>query len=299
MHSLEKDTKNRDLGMKKHTCRICGTQGEFQSYLVREMMQGTKEEFEYFVCGNCNCLQIAEVPEDLGKYYGENYYSFSLEEQADYQYEKPVECTYKMLDVGCGSGAWLLGKAQEGCGNLYGCDPFLQRDLHFGDRVHIRNCSIHEMEGDGTFDGIHMGDSFEHVTDPLEVLQSARRLLAPDGRLLMTIPTYPNIAMELFGTHWYQLDAPRHIFLHSLKSLEILGKKSGMKILDVQYDSNNSQFIRSFFYQHGVPFSEITSSLIREYFTFEQYNKMKQTAEEMNQKGYGDHMTVIWIKDED
>lgn len=298
MELLQKDMTDRNLGMRPHICRICGAQGEFASYLAREMMQNTRDEFEYFVCGSCECLQIAEVPENLGNYYGENYYSFSLKEQADYQYEEPVTCTYKILDVGCGSGAFLFAQARSGCGNLFGCDPFLDHDIQYGDRVHIRKCSIHEMDGDGTFDGIRMGDSFEHMTDPLDVLASARRLLAPDGKLWMSIPTYPNAAMEMFGSHWYQLDAPRHIFLHSLKSLEYLGQKSGMKMTEVVYDSNNSQFLRSFFYERGVPFHEITADLIRQYFTNIDILKMDQAAKDLNKKGYGDHMHVTWMKDD-
>ena len=46
---MEKDQTNRNLGLKKHKCRICGEEGMFQSYLVREMLKGTRDEFEYFV----------------------------------------------------------------------------------------------------------------------------------------------------------------------------------------------------------------------------------------------------------
>jgi len=298
MPYLQKDTKDRNLGMKLHTCKVCGAQGEFQSYLVREMMKGTRDEFEYFVCGNCNCLQIAEVPGNLGDYYGENYYSFALQEQADYKYTAPVSNKDKILDVGCGSGGWLFGKAQAGYGNLYGCDPFLEKDIQFGDRVHIRKCTIHEIEGDGSFDGIRMSDSFEHMSDPLEALQSVHRLLKPYGVLTMDIPTYPNVAFELFETHWYQLDAPRHIFLHSLKSLEVMGEKSRMKIVKAEYNSNNSQIIRSFFYQHGVPFWELNSELVSAYFSNEEIVKIAQSSEEANRNGYGDHVRVIWMRED-
>lgn len=295
MAELKKDKTNRNLGKQPHICRICGAEGEFDTYLVREMMQGTKEEFPYFVCGRCQCLQIVSIPENLGDYYGNDYYSFQVPENPNMQFTAPVTHMKKVLDVGCGGGAWPVQKAMEGWGNLYGCDPFLEKERHYGQRVTIYNCSIHEIEGEGTFDIIHMNDSFEHMTDPLEVLQSARRLLKPDGVLYMDIPTYPNIAFERFGTHWYQLDAPRHIFLHSKESINWLAKASGMKVMKIRYNSNDSQFVRSYFYQHGVPFFE-QSELLGKYFSRKDFEKFKEEAATWNEKEYGDHMEIYWQK---
>ena len=40
-------------------------------------MYGLPETFKYFQCGQCGCLQIARAPDDLVRYYGDQYYSFS------------------------------------------------------------------------------------------------------------------------------------------------------------------------------------------------------------------------------
>ena len=58
-----------------HKCRICGWTGDAETLTVREMMYHTREEFQYFECGNCHCLQITEVPDNLADYYGDSYYS--------------------------------------------------------------------------------------------------------------------------------------------------------------------------------------------------------------------------------
>lgn len=292
---LEKDTTNRSLGRKPQVCRICGAKGKFKTVLAREMMQGTGDAFPYFECDRCHCLQIVSVPENLGDYYGDGYYSYQVEEAPDMVFETPVTDTRRILDVGCGAGAWLLEMARQGFGNLYGCDPFLARDRRYGDRVTIRSCSIHEMAGEGVFDQIRMSDSFEHMTDPLEVLKSVRRLLKDDGELRMTIPTYPNIAFEQYGPHWYQLDAPRHIFLHSKQSLAYLAEKSGLVVSDVCYNSNNSQFIRSYLYQHGIPFYE-QQDFIGRCFDGKQIARLDRASMVANARENGDHMEVRWRK---
>lgn len=289
---LVKDSKNRDMGEREHTCRICGAKGRFKSYLVKEMMKGTGHEFEYFVCPECICLQLADIPDNLGYYYGDDYYSMSDELESDIRFTVPTNHYEKILDVGCGIGKWLYEMAQKGYCNLYGCDPFVENDIKYGDRVDIRKCDITSISGDGSFDIIRMSDSFEHMTNPLEVMKSVHRLLKDGGVAMLSIPTYPNIAFEMFGTYWYQLDAPRHIFLHSLKSLKYLADRCDMRIVNAEYDSNNSQIIRSFFYQNGVTFNDITDELVARYFTAQDIKNADLISEKSNIDGCGDHMLV-------
>ncbi len=290
---MRPDTTQRSLGKRPHRCRVCADEGDFASYLVREMMQGTEDEFEYFVCDRCKCMQIAQVPEDLDRYYGEGYFSFEMKEEPDKQYEKPVQNTYKILDVGCGSGEWLVRLAEDGCGSCFGCDPFIEKDLRYGERVFIRKCSIHEMSGDHSFDYIHMGDSFEHMTDPLETLMSVKRLLKPGGILEMTLPVFPNIAFERYGAHWYQLDAPRHIILHSVDSLRYLADKSGLTVDEIQYNSTMAQFLVSYFYSQGVHYGDISTDLVYEHFTDGQITDMQRLADKSNEEAYGDRAVVF------
>jgi hypothetical protein len=63
--------------MSSVTCRICGNEDDNQAYQVKEKMFGFRDEFTYFECSICGCLQISEIPENISKYYPLNYYSFS------------------------------------------------------------------------------------------------------------------------------------------------------------------------------------------------------------------------------
>src|ERR1035437_10617754 len=57
-------------------CRICQSAEVSLSVVTREMMFGLRDEFTYFECAVCGCVQIQDIPADLGRYYPQNYYSF-------------------------------------------------------------------------------------------------------------------------------------------------------------------------------------------------------------------------------
>lgn len=293
---IKPDNTERDMKLRAHKCGVCGSQGMFQSYLVSEMMYKTGDDFEYFICPECECLQIGSIPDNLSRYYKNDYYSYNIGDATSIVLpSEPLKMT-KILDIGCGNGDWLRKCAGNGYGNLYGCDPFIESDIKYGEVVNIRKCTIHEIEGAGSFDYIRMSDSFEHVTDPAEVLLSARNLLKEDGIIELSIPTYPNIAFDMFGPYWCQLDAPRHIFLHSEKSIRFLAKKSGLNVTEIKYDSDAGQIIGSFFYQHNVSFYDIDEQLIRRYFSEQERNEIEILSKEANEKHYGDHMKVYLEK---
>jgi SAM-dependent methyltransferase len=58
------------------TCRICLNEAANGTYEAREMMFGFRDRFTYFQCTRCGCLQIAEFPPNMAKYYPETYYAY-------------------------------------------------------------------------------------------------------------------------------------------------------------------------------------------------------------------------------
>ena len=192
-----------------------------------------------------------------------------------------------ILDVGCGAGDYLTQLRRIGYKHLFGCDPFLQHDLAYGEEIKIYKKTIHKM--DGSYDMIFMNDSFEHVTDPHEVMESIKRLLAPNGIARIAIPVYPNVAYDMFGTDWYQLDAPRHIYLHSEQSMELLALKHDLQIAKVEYDSNASQIFRSYLYSKGIPFHDQKMRMLIEEWGEQEVEEIEQVTKEANERKYGDH----------
>ncbi len=109
---------------------------------------------------------------------------------------------------------------------------------------------------DGEWDIITFHHSFEHVPDPSNVLRTVKRLLAPQGVCVLRVPTVPCWAWEHYGTNWVQLDAPRHLFLHSPDSIAVLAANSGLELFNTVYDSTRFQFSGSEKLARGVPLRE-------------------------------------------
>jgi len=274
-------------------CRICDWEGETELIQAREMMIGTRQKFDYFVCPICSCLQIDKVPENLGEYYNNStYYSFGKPDGSKMDIEEKTK--NRILDVGCGAGAFLCQLYREGHVNLTGCDPYLEDDIEYENGVKIYAKTIHEMEGE--YDVIYMMDSFEHVLDPHEVFESVHRLLAPQGLFFLRLPVFPNIAYDMFGADWYQLDAPRHICLHSTKSLDVLAQKHNFVLAESKWTSGGWMIERSYMYKKDIPFWEQTEEMFDNFFPPEVHKEIIKNAAVANENKYGDHADFIYYK---
>lgn len=314
-------------------CRICGNGTGNIPLLAREMMFGTRAEFQYFQCASCQCLQIETVPSDIASHYPTSYYSFSpsgpkgepawrralksaaLRYRLDGQgiwgglaallFELPQEIASwlaasgarqasRLLDVGSGQGVLLRQLAGWGFTSLTGADPFVSADLSYPDGVRVLRRSLSELNGE--FDCVMMHHSFEHMDRPQEVLTAARRLLAPGGKVLLRIPLCSSAAFREYGVDWVQLDAPRHFFLHSRKSMTLLAENCGFSVESVFYDSKAFQFWGSEQYRRGIALrapQSYAESRRRSVFSPREISDWEARARKLNAEEDGDQAGFI------
>ena len=59
------------------SCPACGSVGISRTFVVREMMFGTGDSFEYVECEKCSTVRLLDVPHDLSPFYRTDYYSIA------------------------------------------------------------------------------------------------------------------------------------------------------------------------------------------------------------------------------
>ncbi|MCZ4223764.1 class I SAM-dependent methyltransferase [Pedobacter rhodius] len=301
-------------------CRICKAPfGE--SLVVKEMMFGFRDEFKYQQCSLCGCLQIAELPVNISKYYPPYYYSFTantavLKRQSYFKrlfgyfrlkklfktnrpvlkYLKPVKIAFsdKILEIGCGKGQQICNLFNIGFENIEGVDKFIPEEIDHGFGVKIMKKDLVELQPN-QYDLIIMNHVLEHMDQQQEVLKNCRSLLKEQGCLMIAIPVIAE-AFNIYKANWVQLDAPRHFFLHTVKSMSILAQQTGFEIRNTYFDSASFQFWASELYQRDIPLFSIENDYqaypFEKIFSEEEIETFEMRSRQLNEKEMGD--TVVF-----
>ena len=314
-------------------CKICGKSDGNKLHKVKEMMFGTREELDYSECSKCDCLQLLNPPEDMTKYYPNNYKAYTplsipskifgilkhtLRQKRNFSdltgngllrnilnnffpstlfqilRKTGIGSQSKILDVGCGTGVLINDLHDMGYKQVLGVDPYINKDIRYSNEVQILKKYLTEVRGH--FDLVMFHHSFEHLPNPIETLQSLSSILTIDGKCIIRIPTVSSYAWEHYGVNWVALDAPRHIFVHLLKSMSLLFSIVGLKLDEVIYDSTFYQFWASEQFKRDIPLNaEISFSVNprKSIFSKQSIKGFKRRAEQLNREKRGDWIALI------
>lgn len=157
----------------------------------------------------------------------------------------------RVLDVGCGKGLWLSALRGLGFTDLTGIDLFIEKEVS-SRGISIWKKDLLSLDEAVKYDIIALHHSFEHMDNPGAVLGKIFRLLSSNGVCILRIPVADCRAWEEYGTDWFQIDAPRHFFLHTRRSIAYLCRRNGLKVVETMCDSNINQFAISEWYKQGI-----------------------------------------------
>ena len=168
-----------------------------------------------------------------------------------YKWLKTVKAGYdtSILDLGCGGGELLFRLRRIGFKRLTGADPFIEENIQ-ADGISIYKTDVFGITG--SFDFIMVNHAFEHMEEPLRVLKKLYELLKPKSYLLIRIPVTESYCWQHYGVYWAALDTPRHLYIHSAKSMQLLSEQAGFEIKAIEHDSGAFQFWGSEQYKNGI-----------------------------------------------
>ncbi|UCS94370.1 class I SAM-dependent methyltransferase [Echinicola marina] len=197
----------------------------------------------------------------------------------------------KIGDIGCGNGQLLYEWSMSGYTSLIGIDPFIANSKRINSQLRLLKKSIFDI--DEKFDCLMMHHSFEHMEDPEKVLDKAFELLNSGGQLLIRIPLADKEAWRKFGADWVQLDAPRHIYLHSESSVRDLAESAGFILRKTVFDSTPFQFWGSELSKKGISYHK---AKLDKLFSKGQLDEYKKISLQLNKEGQGDQACFYFVK---
>ncbi len=133
--------------------------------------------------------------------------------------------------------------------------------------------------------------TFEHMDQPHAVMSDFFRLLKPGKTALVRVPLVSSLAFRRYGADWVQLDAPRHLYLHTVDSMKRVAEKAGLETTDVVFDSTAFQFWGSEQYRSGIPLRDPRSYAMdpsKSPFTPADILEFEREAARLNESGEGD-----------
>lgn len=160
----------------------------------------------------------------------------------------------EILDVGCNYGFYLQSFKKEGyntCGIDISKNVAEYNKTKMGIKTIVGKFDTYNFK-DKNFDIITMFDVLEHFSDPQEVIDKVKKNLKNNGVIIIQTPNFQSIMSRITGLKWSWLLIPQHQFIFSIKTLKILLKNNGFKVLYISTWDDLHEFINNILLIFGI-----------------------------------------------
>ncbi len=217
-----------------------------------------KEGMRVIDCSACGFAHVMPLPiaEDIQRFYEKDFYDTEMPDYFKYaeedmawwmatydHYYDLLEAHTKgrhLLDIGSGPGYFLDAGKKRGW-KVLGFEPSSSAARYSAKRgLTIINdmFSLEKAAAYGPFDAVMISLVFEHVPDPIRLIEEVKRVLAPDGLLCIIAPNDYNplqkLLVEKHGFKPWWLALKHHLNYFTVESLTELLRTHGFVPVEVE-----------------------------------------------------------------
>lgn len=227
----------------KTKCSYCGTESGIYFRSKDYNRKISSAVFDHYRCPKCGLIFISPIPENLGDYYPQTYYSVP-ESTAPFdaaaaheRYKIEIIQRYvkqgRLLEIGPSIGYFTYlakksGFEAEAIEMDARCSKFLNEVAGIPTINSNDTCSA--LKTLKPFDVIVLWHVIEHLPNPWETLEVISEKLNPGGILVLSAPNPDAFQFHVLGRYWLHVDAPRHLLLIPAKILVEKMAALGMKV---------------------------------------------------------------------
>lgn len=165
----------------------------------------------------------------------------------------------KLLDIGCGTGDFLVEAKNQGW-TILGFEPNSDAKQLAAKKGVLFTDDIFALP-DNTFDVVTMWHVLEHVPNLTEYIANLKRIVKPDGTIIIAVPNYKSYDAKYYNRFWAAYDVPRHLWHFSKTSIKRLFSDVDMELkkvkpmwfdsfyvslLSEKYKNGNMSFVKGF-----------------------------------------------------
>lgn len=144
----------------------------------------------------------------------------------------------QVLDIGAGTGDFLIVLKNNGW-SITGVEPNNKaKDIAVLKGVNFASAT--DTLPNNSFDLITMWHVLEHVVDVEKQIAELKRLLKPNGTILVAVPNFNSYDANYYGGYWAAFDVPRHLWHFSKTAINALFKVQNfevVKTVPMKFDS--------------------------------------------------------------